>query len=273
MDPDFPAMLAERVGEVNSILAAWESDPIDGDQVLADYTAVAERIAPYVTDTVVLVNKAMADGRSILFEGAQGTMLDIDFGTYPYVTSSNASAGGACTGTGVGPHQIDRVVGVIKAYTTRVGEGPFTTELFDEVGTFLGKEGHEFGATTGRPRRCGWFDAVVARYSAMVNGVDFWAITKLDVMDSLETLRICVAYDCDGTLYDTVPANVRILERCRPVYEDMPGWTCSTKEVESFEQLPEAAKAYVNRLCELTGVPLGMLSVGARRSSTLRIKL
>jgi adenylosuccinate synthase len=187
------------------------------------------------------------------------------------VTSSNASAGGACTGTGVAPHRIDRVIGVVKAYTTRVGEGPFPTELTDETGALLGREGNEFGATTGRPRRCGWFDAVVARYSAAINGVDYWAMTKLDVLDTVETIRVCVAYDCDGERLEHVPASVRKLAKCRPIYEDLPGWRTSTKEITDFDRLPAPAKAYVARLCELTGVKLGMLSIGPKRESTLRI--
>lgn len=164
-------------------------------------------------------------------------------------------------------------MGVIKAYTTRVGEGPFPTELFDDVGAHIAKVGAEFGATTGRPRRCGWFDAVVGKYASMINGVDYWAMTKLDVLDELETLKICVAYECDGVTYTSVPSNIRILEKCKPVYEEMPGWCCSTKDVTEYDQLPEAAKAYVARLCELTDAKLGILSVGPKRSSTLRIAL
>ncbi len=166
---------------------------------------------------------------------------------------------------------IDRVLGVIKAYTTRVGEGPFTTELTDEIGELLAREGNEFGATTGRPRRCGWFDAVLARYTAMINGFDVWAMTKLDVLDKVETIKICVAYECDGERYDSVPGNIRILEKCTPVYEEMPGWLTPTSEVTKYEDLPRAAKNYVERLVELTGVKLGILSVGPQRKSTLRV--
>ena len=208
---------------------------------------------------------------SILFEGAQGTMLDIDFGTYPFVTSSSATAGGACTGAGVAPHRIDRVVGVIKAYTTRVGEGPFPTELLDAMGEQLRKTGNEFGATTGRPRRCGWFDLVVARYSAMLNGIDAWALTKLDVLDAVPVIKICVAYDCDGERLTTVPANIRKLERCKPIYEEFPGWQCKTTDATTFAELPAGAQAYVRRLEELTGVKVGLLSVGPRRASTMKL--
>jgi adenylosuccinate synthase len=257
----------------NKKLEALGAEPVDKASVLAEYQAAADALKPLITDTVPMLNKALADGKSILFEGAQGTMLDIDFGSYPFVTSSNATAGGAATGSGVPPQRIDRAIGVIKAYTTRVGEGPFPTELHDDMGEHLRAKGSEFGATTGRPRRCGWFDAVVGRYSAMINGFDYWAITKLDVLDEVETLKICVAYKHDGKTYDTVPARIEIMQECEPVYEGMPGWLTPTTEVAKIEDLPENAKAYVDRLCELTGVPLGILSVGPRRSSTLRIAL
>jgi len=273
VDDAFPELLVPRLAEANRILEAMGAEPFDVEKVTADYTAAAKVLAPFVTDTITLLDDAMRAGKSLLLEGAQGTMLDIDFGTFPFVTSSNASAGGACTGTGVPPHRVDDVIGVIKAYTTRVGEGPFPTELHDEVGETIAREGSEFGATTGRPRRCGWFDAVVARYSAKINGVDHWAITKLDVLDSLETIRVCVAYESDGVVYDSVPASARVLERCVPVYEEHEGWQCPTSDVTTLENLPEKARAYVDRLCELTEVPVGILSVGPKRASTLRIAI
>ncbi len=271
LDPQFPDLLRARMEEANAVLTALNAEPLDVEQVLADSQAAIDEVRGLIGDALDVLHEAMAAGKSILFEGAQGTMLDIDFGTYPYVTSSNATAGGACTGSGVPPNRIDWVIGVVKAYTTRVGEGPFPTELHDEVGKLLAKEGNEFGATTGRPRRCGWFDAVVVRHAARINGVDEWAMTKLDVLDKVETLKICTAYECDGVRYTSIPANVRILERCVPVYETMPGWCCSTRNVTRYEDLPAAARAYVERLCELTGAPLGMLSVGAQRKSTLRM--
>ncbi len=273
IDPDFPALIRARLVEANSVLEALGGTALDADVLVTQYSEAAARLAPYVADSVVVTKEAMDSGKSILFEGAQGTMLDIDFGSYPYVTSSNATAGGACTGTGVSPHSVDRVIGVIKAYTTRVGEGPFPTELTCEVGETLRREGSEFGATTGRPRRCGWFDAVVGRYSAMINGVDYWAITKLDVLDKFEQIKICVGYEWDGNVYDSVPANLRVLANCKPVYEEMDGWNTSTRDVSRMEDLPEAAKLYVARLCELTGVELGILSVGARRKNTLRVAI
>lgn len=270
-DASLSALLDQKLQEQNRILAALGAPEQDVASVKAEYMEAAAFLSPHIADTITLLNRAIDAGEAVLFEGAQGTMLDIDFGTYPFVTSSSATAGGACTGTGVAPHRIDQVLGVIKAYTTRVGEGPFPTELLDDTGKLLRETGHEFGATTGRPRRCGWFDAVVARYSVMINGIDFWAVTKLDVLDPFETIRICVAYECEGRRYDTVPANVRILEKCRPVYEDFKGWKCSTKDVTRFEDLPAQAKAYVARLEKITGVPVGILSVGPRRDSTLRL--
>ncbi|MBN2301808.1 MAG: adenylosuccinate synthase [Lentisphaerae bacterium] len=270
---DLMSKLEGRIEEANRVLVALNGEPLDVEKIKDQYAAVAVKLSPYVADSVVFLNKALKDGKSILFEGAQGTMLDIDFGTYPFVTSSNATAGGACTGTGVPPNRIDRVIGVIKAYTTRVGAGPFPTELKDETGELLGKEGHEFGATTGRPRRCGWFDAVIGRYSAMVNGVDYWAMTKLDVLDTVKTIHICTAYRHNGKIYDSIPSDKRILEECVPVYEQMDGWQVSTKDVTDYNDLPDKAKAYVMRLCELTGVDLGILSVGPRRASTLRIAI
>jgi len=273
LDGELEHSLADRVAEKNRALAELGAAPVDARQMLQDLSAAAEFLRPFIADTVTLLNEALKAGRSLLFEGAQGTMLDIDFGTYPYVTSSNPTCGGACAGSGVPARAIDRVVGVVKAYTTRVGEGPLPTELHDSVGERLRERGREFGATTGRPRRCGWFDAVVARYAAMINGVDFWAVTKLDVLDEVETIRIGVAYECDGRRYDTVPASIHLLERCRPVYEEFPGWMSATSNVTRFEDLPKQARAYVQRLCDLTGVPLGILSVGPQRASTFRIKI
>lgn len=271
LSSDFADRLDQRLDESNKVLRALGGEELDTEKVKNEYIAAAKRMAPFVADSVSLVNEAVKQGKSLLLEGAQGTMLDIDFGTYPYVTSSNTTVGGACAGAGIPPKCIDRVIGVVKAYTTRVGEGPFPTELTDDVGELLGREGHEFGATTGRPRRCGWFDAVVVKYSAMINGVDYWAMTKLDVLDKLETLKICVAYECDGKRYETIPADTRVLAKCVPVYEEMKGWQSSTKEVSKIEDLPAEAKAYVDRLCELTGVELGILSVGPNRDSTLRV--
>ncbi len=269
VDPACDALLRERVAANNLILSALGGPAVDADEVVRDIREAVNYLAPFIQDTIPMLHDAIQAGQSILFEGAQGTMLDIDYGTYPFVTSSSATSGGACTGSGAPPHRVDRVLGVIKAYTTRVGEGPFPTELLDADGERLRKAGNEFGATTGRPRRCGWFDGVVARYSAMVNGVDHWAMTKLDVLDEMETLRICIAYECDGERLSSVPANVRRLERCVPVYEEMPGWCCATRDAKVWDDLPPKAQAYLRRLEEITGVPIGILSVGPRRDSTM----
>ena len=271
LDPIFPDLLRARVAAANLVLAAHGAPLVDAEAVLVEYQEAIRYLAPFIADTIPLVNGAIKQGRSILFEGAQGTMLDIDYGTYPFVTSSSATAGGACTGAGVAPHRIDQVVGVVKGYSTRVGEGPFPTELKDEMGELIRKVGHEFGATTGRPRRCGWFDAVVARYSVMINGIDWWAMTKLDVLDGVETIKVCVAYEAEGRTYETVPANVRVLEKCVPVYQEFPGWQTSTRDVKRVEDLPPKALAYVKALVRLTGAPVGMLSFGPQRERTLRL--
>lgn len=261
----------EQTEETNLKLKQMNAELLDADEMVETYRKAAEELRPYLKDTVSYLNCEERAGKSILLEGAQGTMLDIDFGTYPFVTSSNPTSGGACIGSGLSPRCIGRVVGVVKAYTTRVGAGPFPTELFDETGELLRTRGGEFGATTGRPRRCGWFDAVVGRYSAMVNGVDFWAMTKLDVLDQCEELKICVAYECDGVRYETVPSNIDILAKCKPVYETMPGWMEETSHITEMSQLPPKAKAYVDRLVELLGGQLGILSIGPARESTLRV--
>ena len=269
VDPEFPALLRTRVEEKNRVLAAMGAPTVAYDEVLAATRKAMEVLRPLVCDTIPLLRDAVERGEDVLFEGAQGILLDIDFGTYPYVTSSNAGSGGACTGSGIPPNRMDRVVGVLKAYTTRVGEGPFPTELSDAAGEELRKVGREFGATTGRPRRCGWFDAVVARHAVATCGVDEWALTKLDVLDGFETLKICVGYELDGRRIGHFPANVREVARCKPVYEEAPGWRASTRGAARFADLPDAAKRYVARLEEVTGVPVGILSLGPRREETL----
>ncbi len=269
IDPDFPGLLRSRVEDKNRVLAALGAPVVDYDEVLAATQSALDVLRPLICDTVPLLHGAVSRGESMLFEGAQGIMLDIDFGTYPYVTSSNAGSGGASTGSGVPPHRMSRVVGVVKAYTTRVGEGPFPTELLDADGEEIRRVGREFGATTGRPRRCGWFDAVVARHAVMTCGVDEWALTKMDVLDGFKTLKICTAYELDGRRIDAVPANIREMSRCRPVYEEMPGWLSTTRGATRREDLPEAARQYMARLEEITGVPVGIVSLGPRREDTL----
>lgn len=274
LSPRFLETVKVCTAAANETLTAWGAPVLNPDELAGRYEAVAKTLAPYITDTVAFVNDADRAGKSLLLEGAQGTMLDIDFGTYPFVTSSNPTSGGACTGSGLPPRRIDRVVGVIKCYTTRVGAGPFPTELSDATGEQLRQKGGEFGATTGRPRRCGWFDAVVGRYSAMVNGVDFWAMTKLDVLDEQPVVKICTAYlRDDGKRYETFPADLSVLERCTPVYEEMPGWLTPTSQITRYEDLPLKARAYVERLVSLIGGRLGLLSVGPARETTMRIGL
>lgn len=229
-----------------------------------------EIILKYVGDTHVLLRDEIEKKKKVLCEGAQGTMLDVDHGTYPFVTSSNSTSGGASTGLGIPPTQIDRVVGVIKAYTTRVGEGPFPTELHDDYGEKLRKEGHEFGSTTGRPRRCGWFDAVVARYAISLNGIDAMAITKLDVLDRFDTLKVCTGYKYKGNTFKEMPADLDILENGEPVYTDFEGWNQSTVEAENFDQLPDKAKFYIDGLQNILGVGFLMISTGPARNQTIR---
>jgi adenylosuccinate synthase len=235
------------------------------DQLLTD----GARIRPWVRDVSLMLSEAMHDGKSVLFEGAQGTLLDIDHGTYPFVTSSNASVGGVCTGLGIGPRLIGGVLGVAKAYTTRVGEGPLPTELFGEMGERLRESGHEYGAVTGRPRRCGWYDAVAVRYSVRINGLDALALTKLDVLDGVERLDICTAYRCGSQTLTEFPSDIARLASCKPVYESMPGWSSPTRGLRKFADLPEAARRYVSRLEEVSGVPVALISTGSERDDTI----
>ena len=272
LKPDFLDHVRAQVAEANRTLRALGALELDAEEMVRLYAPMVPALMPYVTDTVQFLHDQLDKGANVLFEGAQATMLDIDFGTYPFVTSSNPTAGGACTGSGISPRSIDRVIGVIKLYTTRVGEGPFPTELTDADGEILRTRGGEFGATTGRPRRCGWFDAVIGRYAQRVNGVDFWAMTKLDVLDEFQTVKICTGYRRkDGFVYTTFPADLEVLKWCEPVYEEMPGWQCPTSHITSYEALPVNARRYVERILELIGGRLGVLSVGPARETTLRI--
>jgi len=243
---------------------------MDAREVLAELAIHAARLKPWVRDVSLMLSEAMKKGQSILFEGAQGTLLDIDHGTYPYVTSSNATIGGVCTGLGVPPKAIGAVLGVVKAYTTRVGEGPFPTELTGEMGNLLRDSGNEYGAVTGRPRRCGWYDAVAVRYGVRINGLDALALTKLDVLDGLETLDICTAYKCGGQTLTEFPSDLAQLARCTPVYESMPGWKAPTKGCRRYEDLPEAARKYIARLEAVTGVKAAVVSTGSERDDTIR---
>ncbi len=270
-ETDFLDLVKVQAEAKNQILRGLGAEPLDIEALLVRVKEAADYLRPFICDTIPLLNAAVRNDEEILFEGAQGVMLDIDFGTYPYVTSSSTGAGGAPAGSGVPPNAIDRVIGIVKAYTTRVGEGPFPTELKDEMGAHIAKVGHEFGATTGRPRRCGWFDAVVARYSTMVGGINEWALMKLDVLDAVDTIKVCVAYECDGERIETVPASIRKLARCKPIYEEFKGWNRPTTGCTRWDDLPEQAKAYVKYLEDLTGVKVSILSVGPKRESTLML--
>ena len=242
------------------------------EEVYREYLRYGEELREYVVDTSLLLNRAIDQGRHLLFEGAQGTHLDVDHGTYPYVTSSNATAGGALTGTGVGPTKVDKVIGVVKAYTTRVGSGPFPTELKDTVGERLRDRGKEFGATTGRPRRCGWLDILAVRYASRINGFTGMVITKLDILDGLREIRICTGYRYQGEIFDEMPSELKVLEACEPVYETLEGWTENTGGIVSYEALPPQARRYVERIRDLVGVEIAMLSTGYRRHETISLK-
>jgi adenylosuccinate synthase len=239
------------------------------EQVLSDVRRLWPRLQPLVTDVSLYLHQAIAAGQRVMFEGAQGTLLDIDHGTYPFVTSSNATAGGAAIGLGLGPRAIGTVLGVAKASTTRVGAGPLPTELTGELGERLRETGQEYGASTGRPRRCGWYDAVAVRYAVRVNGLDALAITKLDVLDGLETLDVCTAYRSNGTILTEMPGDTAQLAGCEPVYETLPGWKAPTKGITAFDQLPPQARAYIQRLEETSGVPAAIISTGSERDHTI----
>ncbi len=234
---------------------------------MGEYVKNNEKLKPFVKDTCFVLDRAIKDGKNILIEGAQGTLLDIDHGTYPFVTSSNPTAGGACTGLGIGPTKIDKVVGILKAYTTRVGNGPFTTELFDKDGEYLAEKGHEFGTTTGRPRRCGWFDSVIGRYSVIVNGIIEIALTKLDVLTGMKSIKICDSYELNGEVVKDFPLNN--LEDAKPVYFEMPGWDEDITECKSVDDLPLNCKNYVKKIEELIGAKISIISVGPRRDQTI----
>ncbi len=271
-DEVFRRKLAMNLEEKNDLFAKlYQAPTFDFDEIHQSYAGYREKIAGYVVHVPVLLNEAIASGKSILFEGAQGTWLDIDHGTYPYVTSSNATAGGACVGTGVPPTKIDRVIGVVKAYTTRVGEGPFPTEFPPELMEKIRAKGKEFGATTGRPRRCGWFDAVLVKHSILVNGITEIAVTKLDVLDSSPRARICTAYRHQGRLLTHPPADIDRWQEVEPVYEEHPGWLMDTSEVTSFEGLPPQARRYLKRLEELLKVKISIVSVGSKREQAFRV--
>ncbi|SPE54592.1 Adenylosuccinate synthetase [Verrucomicrobia bacterium] len=264
----FQEQLKVKIKENNEILKAFGAKPLSFEAVHREYRAAGDYLKPFVANTVILLHQAVQRGDDILFEGAQGTFLDIDHGTYPFVTSSNTTAGGACTGSGIPPHRMDCVVGVMKAYTTRVGEGPLPTENAD-IADMLHAMGREFGATTGRPRRCGWFDAVASRHAGMVNGIDELAVTNLDGLDSVETIKVCIAYRAGARRYDYVPNDIELLSRCEPVYAEFPGWNAPTHQARRWKELPAKARVYLKAIAELTGAPISIASVGPGREQTI----
>jgi adenylosuccinate synthase len=264
----FEEKLRQRIKENNEVLKALGAKPLSFKKVLAEYRAAGDYLKPYVANTVVLLHEATRRGDSILFEGAQGTFLDIDHGTYPFVTSSNTTAGGACTGSGVAPNRMDGVVGVMKAYTTRVGEGPLPTENA-EISDLLHGMGREFGATTGRARRCGWFDSVATRHATMVNGIDKLAITNLDGLDTVATIKVCVAYRHGKQQLDYVPNDAQVLAECEPVYVEFDGWLTPTDKAKTWKELPAKARAYAKAIAELSGAELFIASVGPAREQTI----
>lgn len=269
INPDrFEEKLKSKIKENNEILKAFGAKPLPFKQVHEAYRVAGERLRPYVTNTVVYLHKATERKANILFEGAQGTFLDIDHGTYPYVTSSNTTSGGACTGSGVPPNKMNRVVGVMKAYTTRVGEGPLPSENA-EIADMLHGMGREFGATTGRARRCGWFDAVATRHAAIINGIDELAITNIDGLDTLDTIRVCIAYRVGTQRFDYIPNDIEVLAKCEPIYADFPGWKTPTDKIRSWKQMPPKAKAYLKAISELTGAKLKIASIGPAREQTI----
>lgn len=266
----FKEKLAYNVKIKNKILRdVYGVEPVDYYEILKDYLEYADRLRQYVTDTNYNVVSYIKDGKKVLFEGAQATMLDLDHGTYPFVTSSHPISGGASVGAGVGPNYLKNIVGVVKAYATRVGAGPFPSELLDETGDFLREAGHEFGTVTGRPRRCGWLDLAVVSYAADLNSIDYLAITRLDILDKLPEIKICVGYTLNGEPVKGFPADLQVLEQCKPVYETLPGWQTDISGIRHYEDLPEAARRYVERISEVTGVRLGIVSVGPNRKQTI----
>jgi adenylosuccinate synthase len=269
----FARKLKETLEEKNFLLQTLlDEQPFTFEEIYQEYCGYADKLRIYMADTALVLHKDIAAGKKLLFEGAQGTLLDVDLGTYPFVTSSSTCAGGAYTGTGVGPRSIHEIIGISKAYVTRVGSGPFPTELTEETGEKLRQNGHEFGATTGRPRRCGWFDAMVLRYAVRVNGLTGIALTKLDVLDNFETIRICTGYTHQGKVLEELPTNLEAFAQCQPVYEEVPGWMTDISAARSFDQLPEKAQSYVRRLEQLVGCPIVLVSVGPRRDQTISLK-
>lgn len=272
-----PAVFKEKLNanlkNMNFLLEnLYKVSLLESETIYTEYMKYADRLSEYVADTDIVINSKVDEGKNILFEGAQGTLLDIDHGTYPFVTSSNATAGGACTGLGIGPTKISSVIGLVKAYTTRVGSGPFPTEIHDALGEKLREKGGEYGATTGRPRRCGWLDTVILRHSARINGVTGIALTKLDILDELDVIKICTSYRHKDKIYTEFPKEMNIFTECEPVYEEVEGWKTSTVGITDFQKLPDAAKAYISKIEHILGVQIQLVSTGQRREELIQRK-
>ena len=269
-EEEFAKRLKENLEIKNKELKLlYDHEPLSYDEILKEYLGYAERLRPYVCDTIALLNDEIKEGRKILFEGAQATMLDIDYGTYPYVTASHPISGGVGVGAGVAPNKIDKVVGIVKAYCTRVGEGPFPTEQLNAIGEKIREEGHEYGVVTGRPRRTGWLDACVVRYAGLISGIDYMAVTRLDILDNFEEIKMCVAYKYKGEILNEIPASLKVLAEVEPVYETFAGWNTDISKIRKYEDLPENAKIYLERMAEVTGIKLGIVSVGPNRDETI----
>ena len=269
-EEEFAKRLKENLEIKNKELKLlYDHEPLSYDEILKEYLGYAERLRPYVCDTIALLNDEIKEGRKILFEGAQATMLDIDYGTYPYVTASHPISGGVAVGAGVAPNKIDKVVGIVKAYCTRVGEGPFPTEQLNAIGEKIREEGHEYGVVTGRPRRTGWLDACVVRYAGLISGIDYMAVTRLDILDKFEEIKMCVAYKYKGEILNEIPASLKVLAEVEPVYETFAGWNTDISKIRKYEDLPENAKKYLERMAEVTGIKLGIVSVGPNRDETI----
>jgi len=272
-----PGILAKKIDSAlrdrnQMLVKLYNRRAIAAEAIVEEYLGYAQRLRPYVVDTSLLLNKALDEGKVVLLEGSQGTLLDVDHGTYPFVTSSNPTSGGACAGSGIGPTKISRSIGILKAYTTRVGAGPFPTELFDADGEKLRKKGHERGVTTGRDRRCGWFDAVIARYATRVNGLTDFFLTKLDILTGWELVPVCVAYDVDGTRYDELPMTQTDFHHAKPIYEFLPGWDEDITKAREFDDLPTNAQSYVRALEDMSGAPISAIGVGPARDATIQLR-
>ncbi len=266
----FKIKLEESLKFKNAVIEKiYGLKPLNAEEIFNKYKEYSKRINKYIIDTTFLINKYLDKNKKVLFEGAQGTMLDIDHGTYPYVTSSSVTSGGACIGSGVGPSRLDEILGIVKAYSTRVGSGPFTTEENGKIGDYLREKGQEYGTTTGRARRCGWLDVVVLRYSAMINSLDSMAVTKLDILSGLKKIKICTGYRHQGKIYTDLPCHQTVMHKCKPVYEELKGWEADISQVKSFENLPEEARNYIKRIESLIKIPVSMISVGPERSQII----